>query len=207
MTKPAFLFASLLLALSLPASAATLYHCVGPTGSSIFKDQPCAANEQLKAKQVSADAPRPAAINVRTEPVQPELAVGVEKEEDGLAATLLAPLRAYQARAHISEGLMVASQVKLAVAEYYASNGKLPSSNKELDLPEAREYQRNAIKALAVTKGGVINVQFNEKSGVENGIVRLVPDVSKLHMGMGWSCVSPSFKSIGSWAPPCRFGG
>lgn len=207
MMMRACLSAVLLLALSTSVSASTLYHCVGPNGSSSFKDKPCAAGEQLKTKQAMPAAPKPAAATARGVAVEPELAVGVEQEETGIAATLLGPLRAYQARAHIAEGIMVASQVKLAVAEFYASEGRLPASNHDLDLPPPSEYQRNAIKALAVSGGGVINIQFNDQSGVENGIVRLVPDASKPHMGMGWSCVSPSFRNIGTWAPPCRFEG
>ena len=109
------------------------------------------------------------------------------------------------AAAYISEGLTLASGVKNHVAGYYQDKGKLPSSNADVGLPPAGQFVGASVAGLEITERGVITIRYNDKSGVKEGILKLIPDVSKPHMGISWLCTTPSFKGIETWAPQCKF--
>lgn len=111
----------------------------------------------------------------------------------------------FMARAAISSAMSHVQQLKMLVTEHYLTNGEMPSSNKEMGLPSAREYSAGALQSLGVGKNGVIIAEFNERSGVRDGRLQMIPDDSKPHMGLLWKCVSPSFADIGSWMAGCEY--
>lgn len=107
--------------------------------------------------------------------------------------------------AHIAQGLALAAGVKNHVAAYYGEQGRLPSSNEELDLPAPGRFAAQALTGLAVSEGGVITLTFNALAGVNHGRIQLIPDTNDPVLGLNWRCVSPSFRDIGVWAPRCRY--
>ncbi|MDO8331512.1 MAG: pilin [Fluviicoccus sp.] len=188
-----------------PVARADFYKCARADGTVSFQDVPCPGKERVLDKQVAPVRPEvPADAPVLTGKTPPlPTAPGMPAADSALQAMSGAMLQ----RMLVAEGLTVASSVKVQVAEYYMTEGKLPSSNAMLGLPHAKEYVRNAIIGLEVQTDGTIVVKYNEKSGVKNGELRLKPDVSKMHMGIAWLCLSPSFRDIATWAPGCRYTG
>lgn len=118
-----------------------------------------------------------------------------------------APLNPWLARAAVLAAMTHVQQFELRVTEHVVNTGQLPASNQDLGLPPRREYSDKALQSLGVTAGGIIVAQFNERSGVRDGQIKLVPDQSKPHMGLLWTCETPSFADIGSWMPNCTFVG
>ena len=110
----------------------------------------------------------------------------------------------YAQAVYISEGLMIANSIKSPVAEFYLTTGKLPASNNDLNLPAAKKYAGQSILSAEVLNG-TIKLTFDEKSGKENGVIKLTPDVSQPRMGIQWLCTSNSYEKISSWAPQCVF--
>lgn len=80
-----------------------------------------------------------------------------------LAAIALPAYQDYTRRAHFSEGLSIAAGAKSAVSEYWATEGKWPSTNASAGLASSTEISGNAVDSVAVGKSGVITVTFNEK--------------------------------------------
>jgi hypothetical protein len=107
--------------------------------------------------------------------------------------------------AHIAAGLALAANVKNHVAAFHQQQGRLPSSNAELDLPAPERFAGAALRALTVSEGGVIILAYNALSGVDQGQVRLVPDLIDPALGLAWQCITPSYPDIGAWAPQCRY--
>lgn len=97
--------------------------------------------------------------------------------------------------AHVAQGLAHASQVKTQVAEYYANTGELPPNNAALGLPPPREWSTGALESLEV-RDGVIILRFNGKSGVSDGLIRLVPDTRREHLGMQWICQTSDYSLV-----------
>lgn len=111
----------------------------------------------------------------------------------------------YRKAAVIAEGLQEASMVKAIISQYAEVNGRLPASNRELGIPEPAAFNRTALVRLEVTTNGTIILTYNEKSGVANGAITLIPVIGASAGGMVWRCETASFKDIESWAPQCRY--
>ena len=104
---------------------------------------------------------------------------------------------------HIAEGLQAGSLLKQASAEFYYQQGKLPSSNKEVGLGEPEVYASNALLSAGITANGEIKLTYDARTGVENGVVRLIPTVVP---GMlKWRCETRDYQSIGKYMPQCQF--
>lgn len=67
-----------------------------------------------------------------------------------LAALALPAYQDYTKRAHVEEGLTLAADAKLAVAEYYATNGKFPIDNNAAGLPPSNTITGQAVKSILV---------------------------------------------------------
>jgi len=96
-----------------------------------------------------------------------------------LAAIALPAYQDYTKRAHVTEGLQLASAAKLGISEYYASEGSWPTKNADVGLPEdATAVAGNAVKSVTIaTTGegedtkGTITILFNEKVKADKKIV------------------------------------
>lgn len=90
-----------------------------------------------------------------------------------LAAVALPAYQDYTKRAHVTEGMSLASGAKSAVTEYFSSEGTWPSGasgapdgNEVAGIAPAASIKGNAVKSVAVNKTK-ITVTFNTK--VVNG--------------------------------------
>ncbi len=111
-----------------------------------------------------------------------------------LAAVALPAYQDYTTRSKVSEGIGLASGPKLAVAEYYQSNGTLPGSNGEAGLVQAASFGTIYVDQIAVGTNGVITVDFETEagSGVSTGDdIILRPDVS-VPGSIQWLCTGGS---------------
>lgn len=112
----------------------------------------------------------------------------------------------YKHGAFIANGLALAMEVKQQVGEYYLVRGEMPENNGAMNLPSAEKFASQAVKAIEV-KDGVIIVKFNQLSGVDDGIIRLMPELME---GSGlalWNCETPSYSFVVQYAPQCRYVG
>ncbi len=104
-----------------------------------------------------------------------------------LAAVAIPAYQDYTKRAHVTEGLGLAGSAKTGVAEFYSSQGTLPSNNASAGLLLPASITGNAVSTVTVT-AGVIDVVYNTK--VDTGTrMRLTPDVT----GGGsitWDCAT-----------------
>ena len=99
-----------------------------------------------------------------------------------------------------------AGSVKTAIAEYYQTNGKLPASNHEVQLPEPDQYRGKSMRSATVTPEGSVDFVFDATSGVDGGRIRLTPDLAHANaMGLQWRCVSADFPQIARVLPVCEY--
>ncbi|WP_443191475.1 pilin [Pseudomonas indica] len=110
-----------------------------------------------------------------------------------LAAIALPAYQDYTKRSHVSEGLTLAAGAKAAVAEYYSSQGAMPTSNTAAGL--ATNITGNAVTSVRVGNNGDITITYNNK--VQNGgTIVLHPNVTS--GGITWTCtqgdVNPKYR-------------
>lgn len=118
-----------------------------------------------------------------------------------LAAVALPAYQDYTKRAHVSEGLGLASGAKAAVSEYYASEGSFPASNVSAGLDAT--IAGNAVTSVSVGPSGVITITYNDK--VDNGKkLAITPTIS--NGSITWDCSIPLSDGVDSKYIPasCR---
>lgn len=100
-----------------------------------------------------------------------------------LSAVALPAYQDYTKRYHVLEGLGLASSAKIAVVEYFSSEGVLPASNLVAGLGE---LSGNAVKSITVVNGE-ITILFNTK--VANDAKLLVKPTIK-NSNIIWKCTA-----------------
>ena len=101
-----------------------------------------------------------------------------------LAAVAIPAYQDYTKRAHVAEGLNLASAAKVAVTEYYSSQGAWPADNTAAGLATATAIAGNAVKSVTVL-AGVITVVYNAK--VENDKVIVLKPLDA-NGSITWTC-------------------
>ena len=99
-----------------------------------------------------------------------------------LAAIAIPAYQNYIIRAKVSEALTFASQAKTAVAEYYQSQGSLPTSNTQAGL--ATSISGTNVSAVSVGTNGAITVTTS--IATITGNIMFSPATSA--SGITWSC-------------------
>jgi hypothetical protein len=112
----------------------------------------------------------------------------------------------YKHSAFIANGLALAMDVTQRVGEYYLMRGEMPENNGAMDLPSAEQFASQAVKAIEVNDGVVI-VKFNQLSGMDDGVIKLTPELMEGSGLVLWNCETPSYPFVIHYAPQCRYVG
>lgn len=107
-----------------------------------------------------------------------------------LAAVALPAYQDYTKRAHVTEGMSLASGAKSAVTEYFSSEGTWPSGNPEAGIAPAASIKGNAVKSVAVNKTK-ITVTFNTKV-VSGATLEMVATAEDGAGAITWKCQAGS---------------
>jgi type IV pilus assembly protein PilA len=106
-----------------------------------------------------------------------------------LAAIAIPAYQNYIVRAKVSEALTFASQAKTAVAEYYQSQGTVPTSNTQAGL--ATSITGTNVSAVSVGTTGMITVTTSVAGAT--GDIEFSPTVSS--SGVTWVCTGGTLSS------------
>jgi len=78
-----------------------------------------------------------------------------------LAAIALPAYQDYTKRANVSEGLSLASSVKVAATEFRSTNGTWPATHAAAGLGTPTEISGNAVDSVTLSDAGVITIAYN----------------------------------------------
>jgi len=126
-----------------------------------------------------------------------------------LAAVGIPQYQNYVARAQVSEGLTLASGAKIAVAEYFSTNGTFPADNTEAGLSDAGTITGNYVESVTVSVAdgkALITALFSDTdahSKLQGGEMTLT---AVDHGGsIDFACSSSGSTDIASYLPSsCR---
>ena len=126
-----------------------------------------------------------------------------------LAAVAIPQYQNYVARAQVSEGLSLASGAKVAVAEYFNTNGTFPADNSTAGLTEPTDFKGNWVESVTVSVVGgnaLITALFSvtdAHSKIQGGEMTLT---AVDHGGsIGFACSSSGTTDISTYLPSsCR---
>ena len=102
-----------------------------------------------------------------------------------LASIALPAYQQYTKRAHVIESLVLTSEAKTAVSEYYATTSEFPRSNELAGLASPTDINGTAVDSLTIGSGGTITALFNSKVEDQKTLI-LVP--SNATGSITWTC-------------------
>lgn len=108
-----------------------------------------------------------------------------------LAAVALPAYQNYTIRAQVSEGILLSEQLKVAISDYYANNGKLPMSQADVNagMPAGKYSTMTMIGGSNSSTVYVLTTFGNEANQLIQGkqltlMAQVVPGVDNLQ----WTC-------------------
>ena len=104
-----------------------------------------------------------------------------------LAAIAIPAYQSYTKRAHVSEGLSLASGAKAAVTEYASSQNDWPADNTAAGLAAPTSIKGNAVDSVDVSGGNIV-VTYNDKVAAKGGTVTLELSPITTSGGVEWKC-------------------
>lgn len=105
-----------------------------------------------------------------------------------LAAVALPAYQDYTVRAQASELMALTDGAKVAVTEYYQTNGKLPGSGSDAGYPGATGKYTTSV---GIGGSGVITATANSTTAnteLQGKTITLTPSVSDTNKTLVWSC-------------------
>ena len=123
-----------------------------------------------------------------------------------LAAIAISAYQDYIKRAKVSEGIVLASQAKIAVTEYYQNKGAFPTSNDEAGLAKGDTITGNSVDSVSIINDGTVEVTYKlAKNGGISTTTPLTLDFTPLVESSGvllWSINSSGTTGVPSkWCP------
>jgi len=111
----------------------------------------------------------------------------------------------YVRAALLSEAYNLTAHVKLRVSDHYLRTGAMPHDNADAGLPPARSLYGTSVKRVAVNRGGVLIVDFEEQIGRQ--AMTFTPTVSEVSGLLSWHCSSDSIERsvLDKLKPTCSF--
>ncbi|MDZ7751194.1 MAG: pilin [Gammaproteobacteria bacterium] len=117
-----------------------------------------------------------------------------------LAAVAIPAYQDYTKRAHVTEGLNLASSPKNAVADYYQSMGGWPGSNTMAGVAPSTQITGNAVQSVAVGANGVITITYRTQVDAGSTLVLTPSDQGG---SITWTCAGGDVRD--AWRPAnCR---
>ncbi len=115
-----------------------------------------------------------------------------------LAAIAIPAYQDYVIRSQVSEGMMLANGAKVAVAEYYANNGRMPRDNAQAGLAAPDQISGNYTSSVTITDGKIIVAYEEPKANPKlrgSSVLVLMPQSqgTTIH----WTCDTAAGTTIG----------
>lgn len=96
----------------------------------------------------------------------------------------------YVRAALLSEAFSLSAPVKLRVADHFVRHGVMPHDNDDAGLPPPKSLYGTSVRRVAINRGGVLIVDFDEEIGRES--MTFTPSVSTVSGLLDWRCTSDS---------------
>lgn len=111
-----------------------------------------------------------------------------------LAAIAIPAYQDYVIRTQVSEGVVLATEAKAAVWDFYSNTGRFPPQNASAGLPTSTSISGNYVSAVDAT-GGVIKVNYQgPKANVAIGGTQLILSPVTNAGSMSWTCTGSTLK-------------
>ncbi len=107
-----------------------------------------------------------------------------------LAAVALPAYQGYTIRAQVSEGLNMAGEVQVAVADFRATTGAFPENNEQAGLADGTDIEGSYTESITLGEGdGIITIEFSDGANTKiDGTSVILVATETAGGGLLWTC-------------------
>ena len=121
-----------------------------------------------------------------------------------LAAVAIPSYQDYTKRAHVSEGLSLAGSAKTGIAEYFGSQGVMPTDNTDAGISAPGTITGNAVSSVTVTSGK-IDIVYKQKVSSTAGELTMQLSPTTSPGSIKWVCNNAATTVLSKYRPSnCR---
>ena len=143
-----------------------------------------------------------AKARVEADAITANLDASVERSVNGAREAMDAQAGDEDKRRLATEALNRAAMFKVALSEYYMSNGHWPASAQEAGLGAPGSFAGGAVARIDVGANGVVVVTLNDRL-VRGATIRLTPEITRSGL-VDWHCNVPGTDVLRRYLPACH---
>jgi prepilin-type N-terminal cleavage/methylation domain-containing protein len=112
-----------------------------------------------------------------------------------LAAVAIPSYQDFTKRAHVSEGMTLAADMKTGVSQYFTVEGRFPATNTSAGFVPPVSIVGHAVTSISTTNG-VITITYNLKVGAGTGSTMILRANTANAGSIKWLCTNVAVASV-----------
>jgi hypothetical protein len=135
--------------------------------------------------------------------VAEEVEASVKRSVDGAREAMDAQAKEMDRRGLVVEAASRATMFRVALTEYYQSNGRWPRDADEAGLPSPTEMRGGGVSEIALGAQGVVTIKMNEQFAAGSAIL-LRPAANAASGMVEWNCEVKGDSLLKQALPRCK---
>jgi hypothetical protein len=135
--------------------------------------------------------------------VAEEVEASVQRSLENAREGLDAQAKEMDRRALVADAVQRATMFRVALTEYYQSNGRWPQDADEAGLPSGEEMRGGAVRSVEVGRGGTVTIALDATFGPDSRIV-LEPHSTAAGVQIEWRCRVSGDPALKQALPRCE---
>ncbi len=127
----------------------------------------------------------------------------VQKSVADAKATFDAQAALMSESAMMGDAITRGAMFKVALTEYYQTEGKWPKDNAALGLAKPDSYAGGAVTAIGIGAQGVVHIALNDKFGT-GAAIKLVPVANTQTVQLNWHCETENSEKLATTLTACN---
>lgn len=168
-----------------------------------FIVKPREAEPAPVAQAASAQAPVDLAqTRSEAQAIASEVEASVQRSVENAKATMDAQAKAMDRRDLVSDAVRRATMYRVALTDYYQTNGRWPQDADEAGLPSPDEMRGGAVRSVTVGAQGRVTIALDD-TFAPGSIIVLAPRINAPDM-IDWQCEVKGDPSLAQALPRCK---
>jgi Pilin (bacterial filament) len=135
--------------------------------------------------------------------VAAEVEASVQRSVENARQTMDAQASEMNQRGLVADAVQRASMFRVALTEYYQTNGRWPTDADEAGLPSPSEMRGGAVRTVTLGAQGAVTIALDDRFGV-GSVVILKPDVNAASGIVDWNCEVKGDAALKQAMPRCK---
>lgn len=135
--------------------------------------------------------------------VAAKVEASVQRSVENTRQTMDAQAAQMDQRALVADAVQRATMFRVALTEYYQSNGRWPADADEAGLPSPSEMRGGAVRTVALGAQGVVTIALDDRFGAGSAIM-LKPKTNAATGIVDWNCEVKGDAVLKQSMPRCK---